>query len=79
MTTSKVALVVAMLVGVAGCQSTSAPSNTSSATNTDVSSQPELRTFDSIENVHQKWSTKLLEVSALEIYAPENYGELVDA
>ncbi|WP_394247304.1 ATPase [Vibrio profundi] len=79
MTTSKVALVVAMLVGVAGCQSTSAPSNTSSATNKDVSSQEELRTFDSIENVHQKWSTKLLEVSALEIYAPENYGELVDA
>jgi len=79
MTTSKVALVVAMLVGVSGCQSTSSPSNMNSATNKDVSAQAELRTFDSIENVHQKWSTKLLEVSALEIYAPENYGELVDA
>ncbi|MBW3694665.1 ATPase [Vibrio sp. T187] len=79
MTKSKVALITAMLLGVVGCQSTpSSTEGTNSGTNKD-SAQTELRTFDSIDSIYQTWSTKLIDVDALEIYAPENYGELVDA
>jgi len=76
----KIALVVGMLLGVAGCQSTPAEqSGNSEATNKDVQVSSEVRSFDSIQSTYTQWETKLEEHSQYALYAPENYKELKGA
>ena len=80
MRAKKIALVVGMLLGVAGCQSTPAEqSGNSEATNKDVQVSSEVRSFDSIQSTYTQWETKLEEHSQYALYAPENYKELKGA
>lgn len=80
MRAKKIALVVGMLLGVAGCQSTPADqSGNSEATNKDVQVSSEVRSFDSIQSTYNQWETKLEEHSQYALYAPENYKELKGA
>ena len=80
MRAKKIALVVGMLLGVVGCQSTPADqSGTSQATNKDVQASSEVRSFDSIQTTYTEWETKLEAHSQYALYAPENYKELLGA
>ncbi|WP_193251937.1 DNA repair protein [Vibrio navarrensis] len=73
----KLALAVSMLLTIVGCQST--PEENATASETNQASQDTGAPFKGVQKSHKYWVETLAEVSALNVYAPENYRELLNA